>query len=69
MHVSWSCSDTFYSKIIKKNLKSPIFESLPFLYYLTFSEYKGVSRTSSDRIICFNKNKACTKLLISQIMG
>ena len=32
MHVWCSCSDTIYSKSIKKNRKSPIFESLPFLY-------------------------------------
>ena len=29
---SCSCSDTIISKSIKKNRKSPIFESLPFLY-------------------------------------
>ena len=32
MHVSCSCSDTIHSKSIKKNRKSSIFESLPFLY-------------------------------------
>ena len=31
-HFSCFCSDTIYSKSIKKNRKSPIFESLPFLY-------------------------------------
>ena len=31
-HFSCSCSDTIYSKSINKNRKSPIFESLPFLY-------------------------------------
>ena len=31
-HFSCSCSDSIYSKSIKKNRKSPIFESLPFLY-------------------------------------
>ena len=31
-HFSCSFSDTIYSKSIKKNRKSPIFESLPFLY-------------------------------------
>ena len=55
-HFSCSCSDTNYSKSIKKIEKSPIFESLPFLYYSTFSECKGVSRASSDHIIYLNKN-------------
>ena len=32
MHFSCSCCDTIYSESIKKNEKSPIFESLPFLY-------------------------------------
>ena len=32
MNFSCSCSDTIYSKSIKKSKKSPIFESLPFLY-------------------------------------
>ena len=32
-HFSCSCRDTIYSKSIKKFEKSPIFESLPFLYY------------------------------------
>ena len=31
-HFSCSCSATIYSKSIKKIEKSPIFESLPFLY-------------------------------------
>ena len=31
-HFSRSCSDTIYGKGIKKNRKSPIFESLPYLY-------------------------------------
>ena len=31
-HVSCSCSDTIYSKSIKKNRKRPIFECLTFLY-------------------------------------
>ena len=55
-HFSCSCSDTIYSKNIKKIEKSPIFESLPFLYQSTFSECKGVSRANSDLIIYFNKN-------------
>ena len=51
-HFSCSCSATIYRKSIKKNRKkSPIFESLPFLYYSTFPECKGGSRVSSDRII------------------
>ena len=51
MHFSRSCSDTIYSKSIKKNRKK-----VPFLkYQSTFSECKGVSRASSDRIIYFNK--------------
>ena len=54
MHFSCSYSDTSYSKSIKKNGKSPIFESLPFLCKSTFSECKGVSRANSDRIIYFN---------------
>ena len=32
MHFSCSCSDTIYSKSIKKIEKSSIFESLPLLY-------------------------------------
>ena len=55
-HFSWSCSDTIYSKSIKKIEVSPIFESLPFLCLSTFFECKGVSRASSDRIIYFDKN-------------
>ena len=31
-HFSCSCGDTIYSKSKKKNKKSPIFESLQFLY-------------------------------------
>ena len=31
-HFSCSCSDTIYSNSFKKIEKSPIFESLPFLY-------------------------------------
>ena len=31
-HSSCSCSDTIYSKSIKKDRKSPGFENLPFLY-------------------------------------
>ena len=54
---SCSCSDTIYSKSIKKIEKSPIFEILAFLYKSTFSECKGGSRASSDHIIYFNKNK------------
>ena len=54
-YLSCSCSDTIYSKTIKKNRKSPIFESLPFLYKSTFNECKGISRKSSDRIIYFEK--------------
>ena len=53
---SCSCSDTIYSKSIKKNKKSPIFESLSFLNLSTFYKCKGGCRTSSDRIIYFNKN-------------
>ena len=30
--LSCSCSDTIYSKSLKKNRKSPVFERLPFLY-------------------------------------
>ena len=56
-HFSCSCSDTVFSKSIKKIEKSPILESLLFLYYSTFSNCKGCSRTSSDRIIYSNKNK------------
>ena len=38
-HFSYSCSDTIYSTSVQKNRKnSLIYESLPFLYYLTFSE-------------------------------
>ena len=44
--VAFAC-DTF--KYNKK--KSPIFESLPFLYKSTFSECKCGSLASSDRII------------------
>ena len=55
-HFACSCSDTIYSTSIKKNRKSPIFESLLFLYWSTFFECKGVSQASSDRIIFFNKN-------------
>ena len=63
-HFSCSCKDRkIYSKSIKKNLKSSIFESLSFPCNSTFSECKGVSRASSDRIIYFNKN---TKSLICQ---
>ena len=51
LHFSCSCSDTIYSKSIKKIEKSPIFESLPFLYKSTFHECKGGSRASSDCII------------------
>ena len=50
-HFLCSCSDTVYSKSLKKNRKSPIFESLPFLYKSIFPEYKGGSRASNDRII------------------
>ena len=46
----------FIVKVSRKIEKSPIFESLPFLYYLTFSECKGESRTSSDGMIYFNQN-------------
>ena len=54
---SCSCSDTIYRKVLRKIEKSPIFESLPFLYKSTFSECKGGSLASSDRIIYLNKNK------------
>ena len=47
----------FIVKVKRKIEKSPIFESLPFLYQSTFSECKGVSRARSDRIIYFNKIK------------
>ena len=59
-HFSCSRCDPIYSKRIKKKQKSPIFESLPFLYKSTFSECKGLSRASSDRIIYLNKNSVCT---------
>ena len=45
----------FIVKVKRKIEKSPIFESLLFLYWSTFSACKGGSRTSSDRIIYFNK--------------
>ena len=54
-HLSCPCSDTIYSKSIKRNRKSPIFESLLFLYKSTFSECRGVSCARSYRIIKFNK--------------
>ena len=44
-------------KILRKIVKSPISESLPFLYSSTFSKCKGISRATSDRIIYFYKNK------------
>ena len=66
---SCSCSGTIYGKIIKKNRKSPIFKSLPFLYWLTFSQCKGGSRASSDHIIHFNKKQVGTKSLNCQIMS
>ena len=50
-HFSCSCSDTIYSKSIKKKSKKSHFESLPFLYKSTFSECKDGSRAGSDRII------------------
>ena len=56
-HISCSCSDTIYNKSRKKIAKRLIFESLPFLYYSTFSGCKDVSRTSSNHKIYFNKNK------------
>ena len=46
----------FIVKVQKTIEKSPIFESLPFLYLSTFSECKGVSSASNDRIIYFNEN-------------
>ena len=52
---SCSCSDTISSKSIMKHRKSPIFESLAFLYKSTFSECKSGSHASSDRVIYFNK--------------
>ena len=57
-HFSCSCSDTIYSKSYhkEKSKKSPIYESLPFLYSSAFSKCKGVSGASSDRIIYFNIN-------------
>ena len=67
-HFSCFCSDTMYSKSIKKNRKSQIFESLSFLYYSTFSECKGSSLASSDRKIYFNKKLVGIKSLICQIM-
>ena len=45
----------FIVKVLRKIEKSPIFESLPFLYQSTFSECKGVSRASSDSIMYFYK--------------
>ena len=42
-------------KVLRKLEKSPICESLPFLYYSTFSKCKGVSGASSTRIIYFIK--------------
>ena len=53
-HFSCSCSDTIYSIGIKKNREKSN------LYQSTFSECKCVSRASSDRIICFDKNKLAT---------
>ena len=41
----------FIVKVQRKFEKSPIFESLPFLHQSTFSECKGGSRASNDRII------------------
>ena len=46
----------FIVKVKRKIEKSPIFESLAFLYKSTISECNGSSRASSDRIIYFNKN-------------
>ena len=43
----------FIVKVLRKIDKSPIFESVPFLYWSTFSECESVSRASSDRIIYF----------------
>ena len=56
----------FIVKVKRKIEKSPIFESLPFLYKSTFSECKGLSLASSDRIIYLNKNLVGTKILICQ---
>ena len=56
----------FIVKVKRKIENSPTFESLPFPYQSTFSECKGVSRASSDRIIYFNKNSDGTKWLICQ---
>ena len=41
----------FKVKVLRKIEKSPIFDSLPFLYLSTFPECKGGSRASSERII------------------
>ena len=57
---SCSCSDTISSESIKKHKKSPIFESIAFLYKSTFSECKGGSCASGDRIINLKKNKLAT---------
>ena len=46
----------FIVKVQRQIEKSPIFESLPFLYQSTFSKCKGVSRASSDVMIYFDKN-------------
>ena len=45
----------FIVKLLRKFEKRPIFESLPFLYWSTFSGCKGGSRASSDRMIYSNK--------------
>ena len=39
-HFPCSCSDTIYSKSIKKNRKSPIFESLSFSFGTIFPNVK-----------------------------
>ena len=59
-HFSCSCSDTIYSKSIKKNRKKLFLKVYHFnidFYQSTFSKCSGVCRKSSDRIIHFNKNK------------
>ena len=46
----------FIEKVLRKIEKSPIFESLPFLYKSTFPKFKGVGHANGDRKIYFNKN-------------
>ena len=55
MHVSCSCSDTIYSKSKQKNRKKSHFLKFIISLLSAFSECKGVSRASSDRIIHLKK--------------